>query len=242
MTPMDWDVLHANFLPAVLVNAALAALAYASGGVRRSGVAGGLAVGIPIYACLGWRGFSIMAGVFVIGTALTRFGYARKEAMGTAEASRGARGASHALANVGFAAAAAVAAWSLGSPVWVTAFAAALATSSMDTAGSELGPLYGRRTVSMKTFRTVPPGTDGAVSLEGTAAGLAAAAALASLAAAVGLLPASAVWIVVAGAVAGNVYEAAAGARHLLPHGWLNATSTAVGGAGAALLVMAGAG
>jgi uncharacterized protein (TIGR00297 family) len=232
--PLSTEVLARNGLPALGVNLLFAALGYASRGVRPSGVVGGLLVGVPIYLFLGWQGFLILLVFFVIGTALTRFGYERKLRMGAAEARKGARGMSHALANVGIAAICAAGAWVSGGGLWTVAFAGALATAAMDTTGSEIGPLWGRRTVSLRDFRAVPPGTEGAVSLEGTLAGVGAAAIVALAAWSAGLSGAAGAWAVVPGAILGNLYEGILGSRRLLPHGWLNATNTLVGGAGAA--------
>jgi len=226
----------ATLLWALGINAALAVLAWRAGSVLVSGAVAGLVLGVVIYLGLSWRGFLVLAAFFVVGSALTRFGYARKEAMGVAEAKRGARGASHALANAGIPALAAIAAWVTGEPIWAVFFTGAFATAAMDTAGSEIGPLYGKRTVSLKTFRAVPPGTEGAVSMEGTLAGVVVAAVVASVAATDRLLGFGAILPVVLGALAGNLYEGILGSRRLLPHMWLNATNTLVGGAAAALL------
>ena len=238
MNAADWSTLGANLAPAVVVNGVLAAAAYRLGGVRRSGVYGGLAVGIPIYLFLGWRGFVVLAAMYGAGTFLTRLGYERKERLGTAEAQRGARGASHALANVGVAALCAAAAWWNGSELWRVAFTAALATAAMDTAGSEVGPLWGGATLSLRSFRKVSPGSPGAVSVGGTAAGLAVAFLLGLVAWATQVTAARALAPIVLGAAAGNLYEGILGSRRLLPHGWLNATNTAVG-AGVAVVLAA---
>jgi uncharacterized protein (TIGR00297 family) len=72
---------------------------------------------------------------------------------------------------------------------------------------SEIGKAWGTRTFSARTLTTVRPGTSGAVSLEGTAAGLAAAIVLAGLAAAIGLVHPRFVWCVVAGATVGSFAE-----------------------------------
>lgn len=226
-----------DVLPAVGVNLLLAGAAYAAGSVRRSGVIGGLLVGIPIALFTGWRGFLVLGGMFVIGTLLTRLGYARKHALGTAEEQRGARGASHALANAGVAALCAAGSWAAPHPLWAVAMTGALATSAMDTAGSEIGPLWGKRTVSLRNFAPVPPGTEGAVSLEGTAAGLGVALALAVLGAVTGFISFGALAPVVLAAWGGNLYEGVLGSRRLLPHTWLNATNTLVGALLAVLLV-----
>jgi uncharacterized protein (TIGR00297 family) len=218
-----------DLLVAFGVNVLLAAAAYRGGGVRGSGVLGGILVGVPIYLGFGWRGFLVLVGMFVIGTGLTRLGYAKKQAIGAAEEKRGARGASHALANAGVAALAAIGHLLWPDPLWAVAFTGALATSAMDTAGSEIGPLWGRRTISLKDGRPVPPGTEGAVSLEGTLAGLAVAGVLALLAGSLGLVGRGAGLGVVGGALGGNLYEGILGSRRLLPHTWLNATNTLVG-------------
>lgn len=234
---MDWIALRANLAPGLAINIVLAVAALAARAVSVSGFVGGLVVGIPIYLCLGWRGFLVLAGMFAIGTALTRLGYARKEAMGVAEAKKGARGASHAFANSGVAALAALAAWMTGGPLWSACFVGALATASMDTAGSEVGPLWGKRTISLKTLRPVPAGTEGAVSAEGTLAGLVVALMLGGLGWWVGLLPSAGHVLAIAlAAWIGNLYEGILGSRRLLPHTWLNATNTLVGGLAAALL------
>jgi uncharacterized protein (TIGR00297 family) len=223
-------------LAALVVNGFFALAAWRTKGVRPSGVWGGLAVGIPIYVGLGWRGFSVLVAMYAIGTALTRFDYARKERLGVAEDRKGARGASHAFANAGVAALYALLALAKGTPEFRIGFVAALATAAMDTAGSELGPLWARRTVSLKTWRPVPPGTEGAVSLEGTAAGFAVALALGLLGWGMGLHGPAAVVAVALGAAAGNLYEGLLGSRKLLSHAWLNASSTAIGGLAAVFL------
>ena len=52
-------------------------------------------------------------------------------------------------------------------------FVSSLATKLSDTAASEIGKAYGNTTYLITTFESVPPGTEGAVSVEGTLAGIA---------------------------------------------------------------------
>ena len=84
------------------------------------------------------------------------------------------------------------------------------------------------------------PGTPGAISLEGTIAGVVSAFLLATLGAALGLEPASAIWIVVVGATAGALVESAFAAtlepRGILDNHLLNFIDRAVAAA-VALLV-----
>ena len=72
------------------------------------------------------------------------------------------------------------------------AFAAALAAGGSDTIASEIGKAWGRRTWSVTSLAHVPPGTSGAMSLEGTAAGVAGALGLGAAAVALGLVAARA--------------------------------------------------
>jgi uncharacterized protein (TIGR00297 family) len=222
---------------ALLVNIVLGILAWRAGAVRASGLEVGILIGTCIFVGLGWQGFLILVTFFVLGSVLTWVGYGRKLELGAAEEQAGARGASHALANAGFATIFALASWITGDWQWPLAFVAAFATASMDTAGSELGPLLGRRTISLKNLKPVPPGTEGGVSLEGTIAGLIAAFFVAIVGAFLFLIPMTHVGLVVAGALAGNLYEGMLGARRLISHAWLNATNTLVGAGVAVALV-----
>ena len=65
---------------------------------------------------------------------------------------------------------------------------AAFATAASDTVASEIGQAYGRTHVLITTFRRVPAGTDGAVSIEGTLTGIAASVAVTAVGIACGLL------------------------------------------------------
>src|SRR5206468_10192232 len=109
---------------------------------------------------------------FIIGSGTTALGYRRKAKEGLAQEKGGRRGAAHAFANVGVAAICAIACWRGLGLVPLFMGVAALATAAADTAGSEIGQLLGRRAFLPLTFRRVERGTEGAVSLEGTLAGL----------------------------------------------------------------------
>ncbi len=200
-------------LAALGVTALLAILAYALGMVSRGGALGGFLVGTLIYACLGPQGFAILALFVVGGSLLTRLGYGRKRRAGTAEAADGRRGARNALANCSVALICALLAALTSSQAFTAAFVASLGAAFADTAESEVGQLYGRAPRLITTLRTVPPGTDGAVSLPGTLAGLLAAALTAALASALGLMesPTSMILVTLA-AFLGTVADSLVGA------------------------------
>jgi uncharacterized protein (TIGR00297 family) len=101
------------------------------------------------------------------------------------------------------------------------AFVAALTAGASDTIASEIGKAWGRRTWLLMPLRRVQPGTTGAISIEGTTAGLLGAFALASAAASLDLVPAWTVLPVVAGATIGSFVESTLGAT-LEANGVLN--------------------
>jgi uncharacterized protein (TIGR00297 family) len=228
------DGLPVRLLLAVLVNAALAGAAYKARTVDLSGVAAGFLVGFVIYAFLDWEGYLLLLAFFIIGSACTKFGYRKKAAAKLAQEKGGRRGARHALANAGVATACALLAALTPYPVlFALAFAGAFATAVADTSSSEIGQLLGRRTFLITTFRPVPRGTEGAVSLEGTLAGIAASLVIAALGAALGLYPWAGVAAVVLAAFVGTTFESVVGAalekRNLLDNEALNFLNTFVG-------------
>ena len=173
---------------ALLVTGLFAGLAYVLGMVSRGGALGGFVVGTAIYASLGSEGFAVLALFVVGGSVLTRLGYGRKEGSGVAEARGGRRGARNALANCSVAVACALLAALTGSEVFAAAFVASLGAAFADTSESEVGGLARRTPRLITTLRKVPPGTDGAVSLPGTLAGVAAAGLTALLGLVLGLV------------------------------------------------------
>lgn len=234
---------------ALALCAGLAAAAWWRRALTVSGALASVVVGALVAGGAGWGAFLVLLAFFVLGTGATRLGRAVKEARGIAEARGGRRAAGNVISNGGVAALAAPLVLPGPAPDVVAtagvALASALATAAFDTVSSEIGKAWGRRTYLATTFRPVPPGTEGAVSLEGTLAGAAAAAALGCVAALGGVLPAgqasAGVVAVVAGAFAGTTFESLAGAllessgRRVDNHA-LNFANTLVGalaGAGA---------
>jgi len=195
------------------VNVALAVAAFAARGVDLSGAAAGVVLGTTIWAFLDWRGFLLLFAFFVLGTAATKFGYRQKAAAKLAQAKGGRRGAANAFSKTTVPALAAVFAATTGQPVlFALAAAGAFATAASDTCSSEIGQVVGRRTFLITSLRPVPRGTEGAVSLEGTLAGVAASLVVGGLGYAVALYPASGVALVAIAALVATTLESLVGA------------------------------
>ena len=139
--------------------------------LTKAGVVHAALLSFIIWGGLGWPGFAIVAAYFVLGTGVTRIGMAEKEAKGIAESRGGARGPENVWGSAltGAVCALGYAVWP--HPLWMLGYIASFAAKLADTTSSEIGKAYGRRTFSIVSFKPVPPGTEGAVSVEGTAAG-----------------------------------------------------------------------
>jgi uncharacterized protein (TIGR00297 family) len=171
------EPLAAPVMPPILwswiaVNTVLAVAGYLAKSVDLSGLVVGWLLGTILIIGGGPELYVALLAFFIVGTLFTKIGYRRKAAAGLAQEKGGRRGGAHAFANVGVAAICAVAvARGLGL-VPLCMGIAALATAAADTTASEVGQLIGRRTFLPLTFRRVERGTEGAVSLEGTLAGI----------------------------------------------------------------------
>jgi uncharacterized protein (TIGR00297 family) len=198
---------------AVAANAVVAWIGHRARTVTVSGAISGGVIGAIIFTCAGWQAWTLLLATFALATICSRIGLTRKSVLGIAEERGGRRGAGNAIANTGIAAAAALmSAITYAYQPALLAFVAALTAGGSDTVASEIGKAWGRRTFLITELRRVPPGTSGAMSLEGTIAGLAGALLLAGTGAALRLIEPFAIWLVVAAATIGSLLESVMGA------------------------------
>jgi uncharacterized protein (TIGR00297 family) len=217
---MTTDAAHGNLAAvvravplALVVNAAVAWAGYRARSVSVSGALGGALVGVIIYAGAGVAAWALLLLAFILASVTSRLGLTRKMLLGIAEERGGRRGAGNAFANCGVASLAAIA--YVTTPYAAAAMLAlvtALTAGGSDTVASEIGKAWGRSTFLVTSMGRVKPGTPGAMSLEGTAAGIVAALTLAVISAAFGLIAANLILAVVAGATIGALVESALGA------------------------------
>ena len=160
------------WIQALLLNTVLIALAQRAPLLTPGGWVHAGALGTILWGCLGWRGWVAVVAYLVLGSLVTRVGLREKQERGLAEARGGRRGPENVW---GSAATGACLSLLIGAGVeprslLLVGFSASFAAKLADTFGSEIGKRWGRRPVLITTLRSVPPGTEGAISLAGTLA------------------------------------------------------------------------
>lgn len=211
-------------------------------------------LGVLVWGCLGWPGYVVVMVYFLVGSSVTRIGMAEKQAAGIAEKRSGQRGPENVWGSALTATICALGVLVVGSrllPTWPTqwtallslGYVASFATKLSDTTATEVGKAYGKRTFLITTLQPVPAGTEGAVSLEGTVAGLLGSAIIACVGWAVGLIhPLGIAWCLIAAFVATNI-ESVIGAAFQEKLPWLtnelvNIVNTTVGAIAAIFLAL----
>jgi len=226
---------------ACLTNVIVAWLGYRARTVNLAGAITGALIGIAIAVTSGWAGWTLLMATFLAASITSRLGLRRKTLLGIDEERGGRRGAGNAIANTGVAVVASLLSVVTDArDMTLLAFVTALAAGGSDTVASEIGKAWGKKTYLVSTLRRVPPGTSGAMSFEGTAAGIVGACVLAGIAIAIGLVPGVALFPIVFGATVGSLVESLLGATleapGILNNDMLNFLNTAIA-ASVALLV-----
>lgn len=181
------------------------------------GVVAALAVGGATAWGLGWRGEVLLFAFFVSGSLLTRL----------TGGAGGRRNVRQVLAN-GVAAVAAC----LGS--WPVA-AGALAAATADTWATEIGSWSPHPPRLITTWKPVPPGTDGGVTLLGTAGGVGGAFCIALFAALMFSPRLTVLWAGLTGMLVDSVLGAAVQGRSFVDNDVVNLAATITGAAVALL-------
>jgi len=216
---------------AAAVTVGFAALARLLRGVTGPGAGAGGLVCFALYAFAGPAAFAALVSVFVLTWSATRLGYSSKSRLGVAERREG-RQASQVLANLAVAGGCAVLYGVTHRVAFLTGIVAALTEAAADTVSSEIGQARGHAAHLITNWQQVPAGTDGGISLAGTASGVVAALAVGSVCAVTHLLPWRQSLIATAAGVAGMLADSYLGAlferRQKLSNDIVNLLSTAV--------------
>jgi uncharacterized protein (TIGR00297 family) len=186
-------------------------------------------LGVITWGTLGWQGYVIVVFYFLVGSAVTRVGLVEKEAAGIAEKRSGARGPENVWGSALAGTACALATLVVSAPyreLLILAYVASFSTKLSDTTATEVGKAFGKRTFLITTLQPVPRGTEGAVSLEGTCAGILASAAISTLAWGINFISGPGIGVCALAALVATSLESVLGATLQSRWSWL--TNTAV--------------
>ncbi|KAI0491549.1 hypothetical protein KFK09_025809 [Dendrobium nobile] len=198
-------------------------------GLSALGMGSAFLLGVLTWRAFEAPGFLLVATYFVVGTAVTKLKIAQKEALGVAEKRMGRRGPGSVIgSSAAGCACALLSIYSVGgsafSEIWRLAFVASFCTKLSDTVSSEIGKAYGKTAYLLTTFKVVPRGTEGAVSVEGTIAGILSSVLLSTVSYFMGEVSAPQAAICVLASQIANIGESFIGAAFQEKDGfqWLN--------------------
>jgi uncharacterized protein (TIGR00297 family) len=222
----------------VLVTLVFTGIARWLRGVTNGGAVAGAVSCFLLYVGGGTAAVLALITVFALTWLATRLGYARKQKLGIAEKREG-RDASQVAANLGVAAICAAVcgfeASSQSQAFWLLALCAALSEAAADTVSSEVGQAFGGEAYLITSWKRVPAGTNGAISMTGTLAGIAAASIVSLVCFLGGLLTTRWLAVSVGAAVLGTIADSLLGAslerRRRLNNDSVNFLSTLVAAA-----------
>jgi uncharacterized protein (TIGR00297 family) len=143
-----------------------------------SGYIHAMALGTMLWTTLGWTGWTCCVLYLILGQIVTKIGFAEKEQRGIAESRGGRRGPENVWGSAATSLICALLSTkestvlNLNRKLFLLGYVAALATKLADTFASEIGKAYGKTTFLITTLERVKPGTEGAISVEGTVAAL----------------------------------------------------------------------
>ncbi len=227
------------WLIAILLNTLLVAIAFLLPKklLTPAGYGNAWLLGVIIWVAFGWQGYATVLFYFFVGSAITKVKMAEKEALGIAEARGGVRGPGNVWGSALTGAVCGLLAIALSSSwqsLLALGFVASLSTKLSDTTATEIGKAYGKRTFLITTLSPVPRGTEGAVSLEGTLAGVCGSLALAVVAYGTGLIEPVGILLCAIAAFIATTIESLIGATveeklSWLTHDLVNITNTTIG-------------
>jgi uncharacterized protein (TIGR00297 family) len=163
-----------HWLVALLINVVLIGMAQRLPLLTPAGWVHAGILGTLLLGSLGWSGWWAVVFYLALGSLVTRLGFRRKQEQGLAEGRGGRRGPENVWGSAATGTVLALLSVLPTAPVLLLklGFASSFAAKLADTCGSEIGKRWGRTTVLITTLKPVPPGTEGAISLEGTLASL----------------------------------------------------------------------
>jgi len=168
-------------ITAVIIGFAFAFFSYKLKAADVSGLFSGALMGILLIVFTDVRWFLIMLAFFILGAGTTKFRFEKKTALGVAESHGGVRGYFNVFANGLVSLSGAILYGVTQDPLFIALFLGSVACATSDTLASEVG-VVGKTPRLITTFKEVPRGTNGGVTVVGELAAIAGAVIIAAFA------------------------------------------------------------
>ena len=168
--PLDFFI-QSDWFWAFIINFIIILFAHRLPFLTRAGWIHSGILGTLLLGCIGWKAWLAVALYLLLGTVVTKIGFSFKKSKGIAEGRGGKRGPENVWGSAATGALLAIiykASNGSGEYLLFVAFSSSFSAKLADTFGSEIGKRWGRKTYLITNLKSVPAGTDGAISLEGT--------------------------------------------------------------------------
>ena len=220
---INYHVEATILITAVIIGFGFALFSYKLKAADMSGLFSGALMGILIIVFTGgveW--FLIMLTFFILGAGTTKFRFEKKKLLGVAESHGGVRGYFNVFANGVVALSGAILFGITKEPLFIALFLGSVACATSDTLASEVG-VVGKTPRLITTFKEVPRGTNGGVTLVGELAAIGGAVIIAIVAYVLGVADLTLVAVTILSGFFGTNIDSLIGAVYENKHVFGNA-------------------
>ncbi len=185
---------------AFILNFILIALSSRFPLLTKSGWVNAGILGTILFGCLGWQGWLAVVIYLALGSLVTKLGFSYKKSKGIAEGRDGSRGPENVWGSAATGTVIALAYQvvdGVDPSLFFIGFSASFSAKLADTFGSEIGKRWGKNTFLITNLKSVPAGTDGAISVEGTWASVLGSLLMSLVMSLLGFLPTLASFVIV---------------------------------------------
>ena len=170
----NFSLISSTWINAGLINFVLIFLGHRLPFLTKRGWIHAGILGTLLLGSIGWNGWISVFVYLLLGTLVTKIGYKNKASRGIAEARGGQRGPENVWGSAATGCSLALLSCLLPNflNLFMVGFASSFSAKLSDTFSSEIGKRFGKGTFLVTTLKPVPPGTEGAISIEGSIAGL----------------------------------------------------------------------
>lgn len=168
--PISYVVIY-RLIIGMIFSSSIGIIAFYKKSLTKSGMLGAIILGTVIYATMGFFGASTMILFFITSSFMSHFKKKKKSKVEKQFDKTGNRDIYQVFANGGIGLLYSILYFVSGDMIYMLLFIVSFAAANADTWSTELGILDSGQPISLRTFKRVPKGTSGAVSVIGSFSG-----------------------------------------------------------------------